>query len=206
MKKIFILIIIGFAVAILSALGLRYLMSHQRVQFDVNSDVREVVVFESSNKEVARISSSTTITLRDGIYYAVPHGDKIADDKINFDLKGKSKTVVIDPDYSTRYRQQLVAAAMPEVETALMAAYPNAYPRYEVVRGEIYKKGQWLGLIIRPKVKDERQQPDFLRVLLTHSSQRWAIVGKPQPVISRGDAAYKNTPTDVIRAVNRLSL
>lgn len=196
-------IIIGAAlIAILLILGITYLMSLRKVSFALSSDVDSAVVYTSKKQKVREITSSSSVLLTKGTYYAVPAGKNISDKPINFTVKEKDTTIVIDPAFADAYLKEQLKIERPSIVSAITSKYPSLIDSFTLTHETLYKRGDWLGGLLEPKVSDIRQQKDPYRIVLHKKDKEWQVVRRPEYILT--SSRYEEVPIDVLRAVNSI--
>lgn len=208
MKK-YILIIGSALIVTAGVFGyLVYRASLHTVSLTLAPTVQQVTVFRENQTasdndtipgvQLAQTSASTTISLQNGDYYAIPKGNNLVTDKIYFTVKDVDQRITIDPDYTTSYLEKQLTSNLPAIQRSIDQSFPVVAPRYTLTSSQLYKKGDWFGGILAP----QDTALDEYKVIVRKNGQKWEVVGIPQIVLT--STAFPKVPTDVLTQTNRL--
>lgn len=196
-----ILISLGILVIIaLVVFGVSYLISLRKASFVLHDDITRATIYRKDKQKVKDISSDSSMFLRKGTYYIIPEGENFSKDPINFTVNNKDVTVEVNPSYTNEYLSELLKDEQPAIMTAITEKYPSLITGYTLNRGTLYKKGEWFGGLLQPKVTDPRDQRDPYRIVLHKNGDEWEVVRRPEYILT--SSRYKEVPIDVLRAVN----
>jgi uncharacterized protein YpmB len=198
-------LLIGFGSIIsilLIALGTSYLLSFHKVSFEFQNDVTSATIYDSDKQELRRIDPNGSMFLKKGKYYAIPQGNSLSNDSINFTVEDKDMTVMIDPAYSKEYLKDLLTKEKSAIATAISAKYPSIFSQYTLTHETLYRRGDWSGGLLEPKVSDERDERDSYRVVLYKEDKTWKVVRRPEYILT--SSKYEDVPVDVLRAINSI--
>ncbi len=200
-KKLFIGL--GFIVAIvLVAFGTNYLLSFHKVSFAFQNDVASATIYGSDKQELRRVEPNGSMLLKKGKYYAIPEGNNLSKDPINFTVEDKDKTITIDPAYSKEYLKELLTKEKSVISAAITAKYPSVFSKYTLTHETLYGRGDWSGGLLEPIVSDVRDQRDPYRIVLHKENGDWKVVRRPEYVLT--SSKYETVPVDVLRAINSI--
>jgi len=187
---------------------LTYRTSLHSVALTLAPTVKQVTVFRENQTasdsdatpgvQLAQTAESTTISLQNGDYYAIPKGDNLVVDKIYFTVKDVDQRITIDPDYTTSYLEKQLTSSLSDIQRSIDQSFPVVAPRYTLVSGQLYKKGDWFGGILAPK----DATLDEYKVIVRKNGTSWSVVGIPQIVLT--STTFPKVPTDVLTQTNRL--
>lgn len=203
MKKT-ILITIGVILIIaLSAFGTSYLLSHHKVSFVLQNGTTSATIYQSDKKKAGQVTPNGHLLLKKGDYYAIPDGSNIATTPVNFTVMERDLTVTINPDYSEAYLNTLLVGETPAITAAITTKYPSILATYTLDQSTLYKRGDWYGGLLLPKVKDIREQEDFYRIVLHKENDKWQVIRRPEYILTASQ--FTSVPTDILSAINSLT-
>ena len=200
-KKLYIsigMIILGLGII----LGANYLLSLHKVTFTLDSNVTSAAIYRVDSHKIKDIKTNTTILLQAGKYYLIPEGKNINEDKIGFTVNKGDMTVSINPDYTKEYLNTLLKTEKPLVEAVVASKYPTLIGNYTFQQETLYKRGEWFGALLAPKVDDARDQLSPYRIILYKKDGKWEVLRRPEYVLN--SSKYTNVPIEVLRAINKL--
>lgn len=201
MKKLLPTVTI-FVIITVIITGVFYLLSLRKVTFDIQSNVNNVIIYNSNDNEVNRISSSGDISLREGDYYVISEGEHLDTGKIHFTVEKNNKTVTINPSYSEGHLNDLLGNEIKDIEAAISSRYPSLISEYTLERGSLYRHGDWFGGLLAPKVSDIRQQRDPYRVVLHKKDSEWQVIRRPEYILT--SSRHSEVPIGVLRQINQI--
>lgn len=204
MKKSIIISIILITLSLIGLLAYSYISSFHNVEFVVKQTNLTVDVYNKSNdKKITSITTSgSKISLKSGEYYYIAVGEKVSNEQNNITVGKYDQEVTVDPDYSAEYIASLVASEAPKINAIISAAYPDIISGYNISTGQMYKKGEWYGTIIKKKI-DSWDVADSYRILLHREGESWKIVRYPELILTTNN--YPDVPIEVLRSVNELA-
>lgn len=200
MKKRLFITSFALLVILFAGLGVNYLLSFHKVTFALKNDTNEITVFDSSDKEIKRLSSDGNILLQSGNYYVVPKGENLASDKIPFSVEKSDLTVVVAPARTKEYLTNKLKEEIGAIKTAVAEKYPTLINNYTLAQGALYEQGEWFGGLLKPKVADIRQQKDPYRIVLHKKDGKWEVIRRPEYVLT--SSRYEEVPVEVLREIN----
>ena len=202
MKKKLIISVCAIFAALLALFSANYLLSFHKVAFDLDDSVTKITLYTADDTQISTLTSSDHTLLREGKYYVIPEGEKIATDKIPFTVEKKDITISIQPGYTKDFLSSSLKEELPAIETAIAKKYPSLSPQYTLANSTLYQKGEWFGGLLAPKVSDSRDIRDPYRIILHKKDGEWQVVRRPEYTLSA--SRYKEVPTTVLRAVNAI--
>lgn len=203
MKKKYIIIASVLILLLFAGLGANYLLSLRKITFTLQNDVTGASVYDSKDKEVKRFEKEGgSALLRAGRYYAIPAGENISKDKINFTVDDKDSTITINPAYSSEYLAKLLKKEKSAIEAAITKKYTSALSDYTLERGALYNHGEWFGGLLAPKVSHTRDRRDPYRIVLHKKDDSWEVVRRPEYILTA--SRYQEVPVDILRKINEL--
>lgn len=182
--------------------GVNYLLSFHKITFSVQKEVSGATVYRSNGQKVKYLEESGTVLLRTGEYYVTPEGENVSQDKINFTVTGGDITVTIDPDYTKEYLAKLLVDERPLIKTTITEKYPTLISGYVIQKETLYKKGEWLGALLVPKVENPRNQKTPYHIVLHKKDGKWEVIRRPEYVLT--SSRYSEVPIDILRQINSL--
>ncbi len=202
MKKRFFLTIIALLILLFAGLGVHYLLSLRKVTLNLDEQTDEVTVYTSRDKVVKQLSSDGRLLLKEGEYYVIPTGANIAPDKISFSVTNQDMTIDIQPAYTKDFLANLLKNEVSAIEAAIVKKYPSALKDYTLAQGSLYARGEWYGALLKPKIRDIREQKDPYRIILHKNDGMWEVVRRPEYSLS--SSRYSEVPIDILRKVNAI--
>lgn len=200
MKKTIILISIILFI-IISALTYYSLVFN--VEFIIKQSDLSVEIYNKSNKKISTLNESKKIYLLKGDYYYVVKNNKISDENNYFSINKNTKSIIINPNYSVGYLQELLKTESVIIKEIITNTYPELMKNYEILNMNLYNKGEWFGAIIRKKI-NPRDITDNYRIIMTKTDGKWKIINYPEILLIKDN--YKNVPLNIINSVNSLSI
>lgn len=204
MKKLFIsTVLIGVAVSSLIIFG--YYASRETVSFHLAQAGQTVTVYSDTKKQPKKITSlsiDASIKLRKGAYYYTVTGERYdPNHKTSFSVGDNPVDLRVDPDYSAKYLATLVGNEVTITTPLVKAAHPRVMGEYDVSMSQLFKKGEWMGVLLKKRV-DPRDLADDYRLVLHKENGSWVIVHHPEIIVTK----YNNgsVPIDVLSGVNRI--
>ncbi len=91
----------------------------------------------------------------------------------------------------------------PAISNAIATKYPSVFTEYALTHQTLYKKGEWAGGLLEPKVQDKREQKDPYRIVLRKQNDTWEVIRRPEYILT--SSKYKDVPTDVLDAINLIT-
>lgn len=202
MKKSIIVIIISLIAIASSVAAYMYFSSFRNVSFDIKQPNVTVEIFESeSGKSIKTITSSSSVSIRDGEYYYQTSGDRYESESEAL-IVTSDTSIIIDPAYSSEYLSSLLKPQEGSIHKLIRAAYPGVIGRFNIHDGKLFERGDWYGTILTEKVDDERQITDPYRVILKKNGETWEMLGSPEIVVNTSN--QPEVPLDILRQVNDL--
>lgn len=148
-------------------------------------------------KPLFTVRSGQTITTKVGVYDFVIENATDYQSNIKKITVNKATTQVsINPDYSTTKLNTMLVQQKGPIVAALNAKFPTLTQYYSVDKVELYKQGEWAGVLLKPLSSTY----DPVRLILNETGGKWAVVN--QPAIMVLGSLYKNIPPDVASSVN----
>lgn len=202
MKNRIIIAVVIIVAGLAGIAAYAYFGSFHKVSVTFSKDVSSAIIYTEKGGEVKNLSMAGDISLQNGNYYVIPGGQKVAKDKITFEVMGKNTTLALDPDYSTDVLAATLATQQPAITEAAESAFPLIAESYTMGSNTLYRHGEWFGALLTQK-DDVRNELDYYRIILHKDSGTWKVVGKPELVMLKAD--YKDVPESVLGYVNLLS-
>lgn len=202
MKKQLIITSLALLTLLGVGLGIHYLLSLHKVTFTIDKEVEEIVIYNAGDKDIKRLSSDDKVLLRAGKYYAVPAGENIVTDKIQFSVEDKDVAVDIQPPYTSEFLADILKDEAEAIRTAVVKKYPSALNEYSLVQESLYKRGEWFGGLLAPKVNNVRDKRDPYRIVLHKKDGSWNVIRRPEYILT--SSRYNEVPIEVLRQINTL--
>ena len=208
-RKYLVLAVIILALIIAGVWLINYL-SYRSVSVTLPSNISAVTIYRGSssdysagdpklsNQKVIRITTSSTISLQDGNYFAVPEGEKTDVLPIEFSINSESNDVNFNPYYSQLTLSSLLSG---EVGSQLLSTVHTKYTNIIINNSALYHFGDWGGVSIQT-IPGRGDSPDHYGVILHKINDKWQIAATPELVFCYDD--HKDIPKDIINSVNRL--
>lgn len=216
MKKLIIITSIVVVIIAAAIAAYLYFASFQKVTITLHPGVASVKVYQTSGdddhessagpqgKDVQTITSSQTISLTKGKYFLIPKGDHISDNDIIFTVADQPVTVDVNPDYTSDFLGTKLTNEEAVIKAAITSQFPLAKNQYDIQDGSLYKKGEWYGALLIHKGDDPSAPGDYYRVVVRKDGSTWKVIKQPELILTT--AEFSNVPSDVIDAVNKLTL
>ena len=198
MKKRLIISLIIIVIVVLAILGVVEALSYKKVSIQFKGDGYTASIINADNKTVSTVSSSATIQLKEGDYTYKVNGANFDNSAQSFTVKGNSTDVVIDPQYSSDYLNNLLSNEQDSIETVLKNSYPQYASQLTFNTLKLYDKGEWAAGTFSYSV-DPRDIPDVYRFVLMKENSVWQIVVSPQIAINK--AGYKTVPDYILNSL-----
>lgn len=179
-----------------------YWQSFKTVTYNFLRDDVSVTVYKLDDDERLSIDSlkeTTERRLQRGKYLIIPNEDTFSQMGILFEVRDKDMTVDINPEYSESYRRTLRDLALPEIQAALQAKYPEIIANYTMNKGEIFKEGQWYGTLLIEKALGS-DEGDIYRTVLKKEGDDWIVKATPALLLAAKD--YPDIPKEILSAIN----
>lgn len=206
-KKLFRWVGIGIIVTIVAVsipLIINY-MSYIAVSFVVAPSVSSATIYSSTypeNGESSKITSinrTSEVRLKPGTYFIAPNGSNITTDAYEVQVSGATKSIDINPYYSTEYLSTQFSAEATAINSLVRGSFTNATSGYSISGGTFYHFGEWYGATLY-KSPDINGVYDFYGVIAHKVDGVWQIAAGPALLFNY--ATYPNIPRDVIYSVN----
>lgn len=202
MKKRIVLLCIIAVIVIGGLFTVKFILSFHKVSLKLVSGVTTVQVYSSHDSLLKTVNASRDISLQNGSYYIKPSGNHIDISKINFTVNNKDTSITINPDYSTEYLASLLKTEASSIQQTLTSTYGTTLNGFYVNPGYLYQKGGWYGTTLTQKVEVSGDTGDVYRIILQKKGDAWAVITKPQLVLS--SSVYRDTPVYIVNIVNNL--
>jgi hypothetical protein len=154
-----------------------------------------------TDKPLATIDKSTSISLREGAYVYVPDSDKVEKTAIAFEVSAEPTDLTVDPSYSDAHLASLLESEMPTIRQLLNSRYQPEISSYTVESARLFDKGEWFAAALVPKIIKETGQADIYRVVLHKQNSSWEIIAAPDLVLTSSD--YPDIPRYILRYINQ---
>jgi hypothetical protein len=172
-----------FALLLFSAVGyLWYENTYQSVTLVFKTQPLTVEVLDSSNKPVATVSTSATLTLANGNYSAKPSGRNIDSTPIKFSVDGKDMSVTINPSFSNEYFSGLIKTELEAINSIIVKRYPQLISKYTIHVGELQQQAEWYVTALTHKKSNNDNPKDAYKIILKKMNGVWDVVNSPQIV------------------------
>ena len=202
-KKILIALISLFVVTVF------FTVLQQTQKQDVRIYLEEPDITVSIYREggdgspVHTLSTSSTISLPEGPYAAVPSGEKADSTPIRFNVGDETSTVSINPPYRASYLSQVLEGEKNSLHNVITNEFPSIISEYDINTGSLFQKGEWYGTVLSYDSSDPREERDTYRVVLKQTeSGDWAIAAGPEIVLT--SFKYPDVPLSVLVETNTL--
>ena len=145
------------------------------------------------------LQQSGNISLKDGIYYAIPSGDSVSDESIQIRVSGDKTSFDIKPYYSDSHLASLLVNETTTLHGVIHTTYPTT-TQYVIGTGRLYELGDWYATTLTPQETETNPHPDIHYVILHKTNNTWQVIGKPSLYFTY--ANNKTIPRDIIKDVN----
>jgi len=203
-KKRIIFAIVVALVFIAGLIILSIVLSYHKITISDPNSV-SVSLYNSADKDkktISTISSSTTLSLKDGEYCSVTSDNAYDTAPSCFTVQGKEVSVTINPNYSESRLTALLPSEISAINNVITTKYAGIIKQYTVGSGKLYGQGQWYGTTLA-QIVGPSDRPDIYRVLLQKSNDAWKIVAYPQISLSKYD--YPQVPYNILKDINEQS-
>ncbi len=204
MKKNIIISFILIVIAITALVTYQYISSFRQINFLIKQSNVTVDIYKTGNddQKLSTLTSDGAVSLQNGDYYYVASGEKV--DTVNhlFKVTPSTKTIEIDPDYSSSYLSGVLVDESSSIQAVISSTYPTLITQYDTFDQKLFKKGQWYGGLLRNRIDNQDGFKDTYRIILHKENNKWVIVHYPEIVVTK--ANFSNVPIDVLTSVNKL--
>lgn len=196
-----LIVLFGIIFISLTLFGINYLLSLHKVSFDLDEEVSSITIYTDDEKKIKHFETDSHLLLQEGEYYILPEGDKIADDRITFTVKGQDTTVEVRPSYSKEHLSTLFDQERPVVQETLKEKYSSLIVDYTLSQGKLYGRGDWFGGLLEPNATERDRKAPY-RVVLHKEKGGWVVVRRPEYVLT--SSRYQGVPVEILRDINLL--
>lgn len=165
------------------------------------------------DKTLIKSNSKITKKIKPGSYLIVYSSDGYNTVSKSITIDKNITFTTPDLDYSNERLSTLLTNEKQSIEQIIYSSLPNK--NFDVVDASLYKQGNWYGARLIPKdwydkkypvnsvprVINENNKQDILRVILKKEGDGWKVIAKPSIVFAITD--YPNIPQDIIRDINK---
>lgn len=177
-----------------------YLQSFKTAHFDLKKDNLKVIIYKNE-EEVTTIDGDADVRLQKGDYTYATEGTNFDNTPTSFTVGDTDPDIVINPPYSSAFRNKELLKEISSITQALTEAYPILTTNFTINRGEIYDDGTWYGATFLEKASDPREPTDLYRAVLKKERGVWVVKTKPAIVLSAKE--YPDIPSSILSSVNK---
>lgn len=201
MKKLLIIITTSLIAVTALIAAVFYWTSLREVSFTLEN-TSSVTVFNSDDKDIAKLQKDDTLRLRKGSYYVIPEGDNISADKITFKVEDSDLEVHVNPPFSDNYLHELLDEELPTIKESITSKYPKESEGYVLDKAQLYGRGEWAGGLLAIDSPATGHQRDPYRIVLHKKDGEWQVVRRPEYILTA--SRYSEVPIEVLREINQI--
>ena len=193
MKRNLIIIGVVFTMTCLAWWGIAFALSHKTVVFNLKGSGYDVLIHTSKGREVAKISSSQEVTLREGDYIYNIIGDHYEQDITSLIIT-KDTEVHVTPRYTEEFASELSKTEQVAITSILKEQYPSI-KELTIASMSIDTTNTWA----YGKLTVKGSSGDIYRFIMKHNNNTWHTAIKPTIAIQRENA--KDIPEEILNAL-----
>lgn len=201
MRNKLILFGILFVVASVASVVLVYLSQLRTVSFTLTGSNYEVLVYnDKDDRQIATITDSSSIQVREGNYTYQVAGEDYSDAREAFVVRKDPVDITVEPRYSSEFLREELLEQDPAIRAKITESYQS--PAYTIQALQLYEDGRWAAAEMVVET-DPRQLPDIYRIVLFNDTAlgEWRVVIPPTIAIASSD--YPNVPERLIADLYR---
>lgn len=199
-NKLLVILAVLFFVAI--AAFLIQSNNSSDVEFTLADHVESVIILPIRQEVDAtsiELESSQVVSLNHGSYEVLTQGENAASTSYFIEVPDDS-AVLINPDYSREYLQEILVSERAEIIATIEDQLGDLLNGYTINKGEMLRQGGWYTTVLHKTINDPRQEPDTYRILLEKQNSSWALVSGPKIILTVYD--YPDIPVDILTEAN----
>lgn len=172
------------------------------VDFTLANHVEGVIILpigQEMDTTSTELDSSRVVSLDHGSYEVLTQGKNAVSTSYFIEVPNDN-AVVVNPNYSRQYLQELLESERTEIIATIEGRLDDLLNGYTINKGELMRQGDWYTTVLYKTIDDPRQEPDTYRILLEKQNDSWTLVSGPKIILTVHD--YPTIPVDILTEAN----